>query len=359
MKLIEEILSSYSAGSELKREQLVALLGAVLAKDLQMIREQADEVRREWVGDAIHLRGIIEFSNHCTQDCAYCGLNRRNTGLKRYRMTPEDIVATAQKAKQTGFPTVVLQSGEDPFYSAELLADIVKEIKRLGMAVTLSVGERPTRDYQLWREAGADRYLLKFETSNPWLYARLRPGNSLENRLRCLRDLRGLGYQVGSGNIVGLPCQDTGVLAEDLLLMRDLQLDMAGIGPFIPHPGTALAGHPAPDAGLSLKVLALARLVIPWAHLPATTALGCLNPEGYRLGLEWGANVLMASLTPAVYRKHYEIYPQKAQVDNAYNKLKMLVSRLGRSIAQDPGHGLFASHKNKYTVNQNKNIREV
>jgi biotin synthase len=345
------MLDSYATGSELKREHLIALLGVESTEELLRIQEKVNEVRREWVGDAVHIRGIIEFSNYCTRSCAYCGLNRHNRSLKRYRMTPEDIVTTALKASKMGFRTIVLQSGEDPFFTAEILADVIREIKKTGTAVTLSVGERPARDYQLWREVGADRYLLKFETSNPALYARLHPGSSLKNRLRCLQDLHELGYQVGSGNIVGLPRQEAGILADDLLLMRELKLEMAGIGPFLPHPGTTLARHPAPDVSMCLKVLALARLVIPWAHLPATTALGCLNPDGFKLGLEWGANVLMASLTPAVYRQYYEIYPQKAQSDKAV-QMKLLASQLRRDVAADPGHGLL-------TLNLNNRNREV
>lgn len=331
----------------LPREQLLEQLNLSDPKDIQELRRQADRTRQQWVGDAVHLRGIIEFSNYCHRNCAYCGINHYNRQLPRYRMSPESIIATARQAAAMGFKTIVLQSGEDAFYTADMLADVVKEIKTTGLAVTLSVGERPARDYHLWRAAGADRYLLKFETSHPGLYSLLHPGSSLEKRLHCLEDLRALGYQVGSGCMVGLPGQTTESLADDLLLMWALRLEMAGIGPFIPHPGTTLAAVPAGSVLMSLKMLALARLMLPWAHLPATTALSSLDTDGRQLGLEGGANVLMPNLTPLEYRRFYEIYPQKAEVEETpaelYAATKRLLARLGRPAAEDAGHGLFTN----------------
>ncbi|MDH7479890.1 MAG: radical SAM protein, partial [Syntrophomonadaceae bacterium] len=206
------IIKKYQFTGTLSREELKALLSSEDGGVFEGLRREADRVRREWVGDAVHLRGIIEFSNFCRRSCAYCGINRHNRGLPRYRLTPEEVVETARRAAKLGFKTVVLQSGEDPFYTTELLAEVVREIKKAEVAVTLSVGERPPEDYRAWREAGADRYLLKFETSDPRLYARLHPGCSLDQRLRCLHSLKELGYQAGSGNIVGLPGQSVDTL---------------------------------------------------------------------------------------------------------------------------------------------------
>lgn len=326
------------------KQQLNSLLADNRPGVLEDLRLEADEVRRQWVGDAVHVRGIIEFSNCCIRSCRYCGLNRFNDQLRRYRMPPDEIVDTALKAAAMGFKTIVLQSGDDFFYTREMIADMVREIKKTGVAVTLAVGERPGEDYRAWREAGADRYLLKFETSDSGLYNRLHPGTSLDIRLQCLRDLRSLGYQVGSGFMIGLPGQTPEILASDLMLMRSLQLEMAGVGPFIPHPATPLGLEPAGEVALALRVLALSRLVLPWAHLPATTALSSLDKDGRRLGLTGGANVLMPNITPPEYRKLYEIYPHKAEVTDSPRELYQatldLIHELGRDEAADPGHGL-------------------
>ncbi|NLW44222.1 MAG: [FeFe] hydrogenase H-cluster radical SAM maturase HydE [Syntrophomonadaceae bacterium] len=328
------------------QQQLNTLLADDRPEVLEELRREADQVRWRWVGDKVHVRGIIEFSNYCIRSCHYCGLNRTNTRIQRYRIPLDEIVEVAREAVAMGLKTIVLQSGDDFYYTREMIADIVREIKATGAAVTLSVGERPAEDYRAWREAGADRYLLKFETSDPGLYKRLHPGTSLDIRLRCLRDLRELGYQVGSGFMIGLPGQTTEILARDLMLMRTLHLEMAGIGPFIPHPATPLSQAPAGDVTLSLKALALSRLLLPWAHLPATTALSSLDTDGRRLGLTGGANVVMPNITPPEYRRLYEIYPHKAEVKDSpqelYRATLKLIRELGREVADDPGHALSA-----------------
>lgn len=326
------------------KQQLKNLLADDRSGVLEDLRQEADEVRRRWVGEAVHVRGIIEFSNYCIRSCRYCGLNRSNEQLHRYRIPPDEIVETACEAAATGIKTIVLQSGDDFFYTREVISEMVQEIKKTGIAVTLAVGERPGEDYRAWREAGADRYLLKFETSDSGLYSRLHPGTSLDNRLKCLRDLKALGYQVGSGFMIGLPGQTADILAGDLMLMRSLQLDMAGVGPFIPHHATPLGREPAGKVSLALKVLALSRLVLPWAHLPATTALSSLEKEGPRLGLTGGANVLMPNITPPEYRRLYEIYPHKAEAADSprdlYQATLELIYELGRFVGRDQGHCL-------------------
>lgn len=326
------------------KQQLNMLLGDDHPQVLENLRREADQVRHRQVGDTVHIRGIIEFSNYCIRSCRYCGLNRSNEEIHRYRIPPDEIVETAREAAAMGLKTIVLQSGDDFFYTREVMADMVREIKKTGMAITLAMGERPAEDYRAWREAGADRYLLKFETSNPGLYSLFHPGTSLDIRLRCLLELRELGYQVGSGFMIGLPGQTAEILADDLMLMRHLQLEMAGVGPFIPHPATPLGVKQAGGVPLALKVLALSRLMLPRAHLPATTALSSLERDGRRLGLTGGANVLMPNITPLEYRKLYEIYPQKAEVTDTpwdlYKATLELINELGRYVAIDPGHGL-------------------
>lgn len=339
-----EILKHYKSHNTLDRNQLIELLSDDSPEVMEALRREADRVRYETVGDAVHVRGIIEFSNNCIRSCVYCGLNRCNQKVSRYRISPGEIISTAEQAAEMGYKTLVLQSGDDFVYSGETLAEILWKIKKTGMAVTMAVGERPFEDYQMWREAGADRYLLKFETSDPELYARLHPGTSLSKRLHCLQQLRDLGYQLGSGFMVGLPGQTIETLADDLLLMRSWELEMAGMGPFIPHPQTRLAHDEAGSVALTLKVLALARLLMPWAHLPATTALSSLDRDGRRLGLTGGANVLMPNLTPMEYRCLYEIYPNKAEVNETpqelYEQTLALIGDMGRYTAQDHGHGI-------------------
>lgn len=344
--VFREALEKLADGGRPGREEVLALLQASPGEEEESLFRAADAVRRRVVGDEVHLRGVIEFSNHCRRHCLYCGIRADNRRLERYRMQPAEIVAAARRGVELGYKTIVLQSGEDPWYTRETLAEIIRSIKEWGVAVTLCVGERPREDYACWREAGADRYLLKHETANPRLYARLHPGMHLADRLNHLRWLKELGYQVGAGNIVGLPGQTLADLADDLLLLRDLRVEMAGIGPFIPHPDTPLGQYPPGSVSLTLRVLAVARLLLPWCHLPATTALATLNPEARRLTLLRGANVVMPNLTPARYRRNYEIYPNKICLDEDPGHCRLclhqLVSGLGRRLAAGPGHGLLS-----------------
>ncbi|MGE5423496.1 MAG: [FeFe] hydrogenase H-cluster radical SAM maturase HydE [Ignavibacteriales bacterium] len=348
----EKIIDFYRKNQYFTRDQLVKLLSDNTPEVLENLRTEADQVRHENVGDAVHVRGIIEFSNNCIRRCSYCGINRNNDQVTRYRINTDIMVNTAKHAAQMGYKTLVLQSGDDFFYTGGMLAEVISEIKNTGMAVTLAVGERPVEDYRLWREAGADRYLLKFETSDQELYAKLHPGTSLRIRLGCLKQLRDLGYQLGSGFMVGLPGQTIETLADDLLLMSALELEMAGMGPFIPHPETPLGHDESGSVTLTLKVLALARLLMPWIHLPATTALSSLEKDGRRLGLTGGANVLMPNLTPIEYRRLYEIYPHKAEIldtpEKLYHDTLSLINDLGRETAEDHGHGLM--DKTQYSL---------
>nr|WP_242868775.1 [FeFe] hydrogenase H-cluster radical SAM maturase HydE [Desulfotomaculum copahuensis] len=328
--------------STLSRDGVLTLLQAGPA-ETQALFAAADLVRGRNLGGEVHLRGIIEFSNCCVNNCRYCGLRRDNGKVARYRLEPAEILAAAREAAALGVQTIVLQSGEDPCYTADMLAGIIQRLKEeLAVAVTLSVGDRSKDDYRLLRRAGADRYLLKHETAAPGLFARLRPGTTLTGRLKHLHWLKELGYQVGSGNMVGLPGQTLSILAEDIMLLKELGVEMAGIGPFIPHPDTPLAGHPAGDLDLTLKALAVTRLLLPQTHLPATTALGSIHPDGRRRGLLCGANVIMPNVTPLAYRARYQIYPGKTGLHTppleSVNAAKTLIQSLDRQVGAGYGH---------------------
>jgi biotin synthase len=319
---------------------------------LDELWRRADEVRREAVGDGVHLRALVEVSNHCVESCHYCGLRAGNRRVPRYRMSSEEILACAGRAAALGFGTLVLQAGTDPGLRAGWVAELVRRVKgEHGLAVTLSLGERAEEELAAWREAGAERYLLRFETSNAALYRRVhpdRPGRP-SDRLRQLRRLRELGYEVGTGMLVGLPGQTWPDLAADLLLLAELEADMIGLGPFVPHPDTPL-GAPSAAAGVEVpadvetacKSVALARLLCPLSNIPATTALATLDPAaGRSAALRRGANVLMPNLTPPAYRRLYEIYPGKASLpaegEQDLAALAAELARLGRVVAAGPG----------------------
>jgi biotin synthase len=304
--------------------------------------EEADRVRKQHVGNGVYLRGIIEFSNHCVQDCLYCGLRYSNANLKRYRMSDDEILNCAEKVKASGIGTVVLQSGEDAFYSAKSISGLVERIKsETGLVVTLSIGEWPLEDYELFRAAGADRYLLKHETSDSRLYKRLRPECSLVRRVSCLRHLKNLGFETGSGIMVGLPGQTLESLADDIILFRNLDIDMIGIGPFIPHHETPLKSCPSGDAGLVLKMIAATRIVTKNTNIPATTALTTLDPQNRVRSLMAGANVIMPDFTPPKYRRLYDIYPGKgsspSNPEEIIKGIRRDVEKAGRMIGAGPG----------------------
>ncbi len=343
-KAFAEALERIADGKEPTWGDLTALIEADEEESVSLFN-LADRVRSRFVGDGVHFRGIIEFSNYCARNCLYCGLRKNNRDLARYRMSPVEIIEGARRAAALGCRTVVLQSGEDGIHTAGVLADIVHTIKReLGVAVTLSIGDRSRKDYAVLREAGADRYLLKHETSDARLFATLRPGTTLEGRLRRMGWLRELGYQVGSGNMVGLPGQTMESLIGDILLMRRLGVEMAGIGPFIPSALTPLGGVPGGAVEKVLKTLAVTRLALPHAHLPATTAAATVDPLGRIKALKCGANVIMPNMTPLPYRGDYCIYPGKAELsetpEESYAKAVRTVERAGRRVAEGYGYAL-------------------
>ncbi|MHB1042210.1 MAG: [FeFe] hydrogenase H-cluster radical SAM maturase HydE [Eubacteriales bacterium] len=341
-KEFEEALRRAGEFKELTEQDLIVLLSAGEVESAALF-QLAGEIRSRFLGDEIHLRGIIEFSNICSKNCLYCGLRRDNPALARYRMSPVEILESARRAADLGCRTIVLQSGEDGLYPAEVLAEIIFTMKKeLDVAVTMSVGDRARKDYEVFREAGADRYLLKHETCDPALFSRLRPGTTLEERVRCMRWLRKLGYQVGSGNMVGLPGQTVETLAGDILFLRRMEVEMAGIGPFIPNRQTPLGNCPGGALELTLKTLAAARLVMPETHLPATTSVSTIDPLGRMKALQCGANVIMPNMTPAKYRISYTLYPGKTGLadtpEESYAKAAAMVESVGRRVGTGYGH---------------------
>lgn len=274
----------------------------------------ANRIRRENVGDEVHLRGLIEFSNICKSTCKYCGLRCENKNIERYRIQPEDIIFYAQKAVDMGYKTIVLQSGEDKFFSKDVMCEIIKEIKKLDVALTLSIGERSFEEYKAFRDSGADRYLIRIETTDRNLYSQMHPNMGFDNRVRCLKDLKALGFETGTGCLVGLPGQTVESLADDILFFKEIGADMVGIGPFIAHPDTPLKDEPNGDFILALKVMALTRILLPDINIPATTAMETLNPNGRIIALQSGANVVMPNVTVTEFREKYEIYPGKVEI---------------------------------------------
>lgn len=300
---------------------------------------RADDVRREAVGDAVHLRGLIEFSNICRNDCLYCGIRRGNRQVQRYRMTDEELVETAKRAAALGFQTIVLQSGEDMHFDQARMCHIIEQIKRLDVALTLSVGERDYEDYKAFRDAGADRFLMRIETTDRDLYNRLNPGMSWERRHECLLMIRDLGYELGSGIMVGLPGQTVESIADDLLYLKDIGIDMAGIGPFIPHPETPLAGEAGGTLEQALRTMAIMRILMPDINIPATTAMESLHPQGRIMALQAGANVVMPNVTEGEYRRLYELYPGKICVNDTPAHCRSCIGLKIRSIGRTIGQG--------------------
>ncbi|KZL93305.1 [FeFe] hydrogenase H-cluster radical SAM maturase HydE [Clostridium magnum] len=271
----------------------------------------ADSIRKKYVGDEVHLRGLIEFSNICKRNCLYCGLRSSNSNVRRYRLTPDEIIDLAKKAVDYGYKTIVMQSGEDEYYTLDMMKYIIYNIKKLDVALTLSIGEKTIEEYKEYKDAGADRYLIRIETTDKKLYEDMDPGMSHEERMRCLSDLRSLGYEVGTGCLVGLPGQTIESLANDILFFKEIEADMIGIGPFIPNEDTPLKDAKGGDFTLSLKVMAITRLLMPDINIPATTAMESLNKNGRIIALKSGANVVMPNVTEGEYRKLYALYPGK------------------------------------------------
>lgn len=330
---MKSLINKAKTTHDLTRDEILSIL-----KDdsiNEYLFSVADKVRKEYIGDEVYLRALIEFSNICRCNCVYCGIRRDNENVKRFRLTKDEILSLANFAIQSGYKTIVFQSGEDAYFTAEMLAEIIKEIKKSDIAVTLSIGERSFEEYKLLKEAGADRFLLRIETTNPVVYKKMHPNMTLENRKRCLFDLKKLGYETGTGSLIGLPEQSVEDLADDILFYKELDADMIGIGPLIVHVDTPLKGQVDGDFILALKVMAITRLLLPNINIPATTAMETLVENGRLKALQSGANVVMPNVGLENAKKQYEIYPGKVSVD--YETLKDDLKKIGRTISLKRG----------------------
>lgn len=337
--VMKELIKKAEETHNLEKDEIIALLKNEEVN--QEIFDAANRVREKYVGNEVHLRGLIEFSNICKQNCLYCGLRRDNKNIERYRLTPEQIIDFAQKAVSYGYRTLVLQSGEDPYFTIERLQNIIREIKKLDVAITLSIGEKTLEEYKAYKEAGADRYLLRIETTNKELYEKMDPDMDHSNRIDCLKKIGELGFELGTGCLVGLPEQTIESLADDILFFKAIGADMVGIGPFIPNVDTPLKDAPTGSFELALKVMALTRLLMPDINIPATTAMETLNPKGRIIALQSGANVVMPNVTEGEYRKHYALYPGKICINDTPAHCRGCVTgkihSIGRTVSKDYG----------------------
>ncbi len=304
--------------------------------DDKLLFSQGESIREKYFGKEVYLRGVVEFSNVCKEKCLYCGLRCSNKELKRYRLTFDEILEAVELVKRSKLGTVVLQSGNDPSYTTEFIENIIREIKKRygnSLAITLSLGEREYDELKRWRDAGADRYLLKVETFDEKLYEKMRPGRKLSERLKLIEYLMKLGYEVGSGIIVDLPEMTDEILANDILELSSLGLHMIASGPFIPHNKTPLYEYPSGDLKKSLRTIALLRILNKYSNIPSTSAMASLSKDARIQGLIVGANVIMPSLTPLRVRKLYNIYPGKNESDSSaledVEKIKNLISSAG------------------------------
>ncbi len=333
---MEKIAQKFLENQNLKKEEFVELIRCADDPETrEALAERAVEIRKKYYGDKVYTRGLIEFTNYCKNDCYYCGIRRSNRNAKRYRLTEEEILACCENGYELGFRTFVLQGGEDPYYTDDRVERIIRSMKEKypECAVTLSIGERSMESYRRFRKAGADRYLLRHETADEAHYRTLHPEEmSLQNRMECLRNLKALGYQVGAGFMVGSPNQTSECLAEDLLFLKDLEPQMVGIGPFIPHHDTAFANEPAGSVDLTLYLLSVIRILLPKVLLPATTALGTMDPRGREKGLAVGANVVMPNLSPVKNRKQYELYDNKICTGEEAAECRGCLSRRVESV---------------------------
>ena len=341
--MIPEI-KKLAGGEKLSTDEFERIILCEDGECLRFIRDEAVKRRQAVFGKKVFIRGLIEISNICRNDCLYCGLRRSNSRCDRYRLSTQDILDSARNGYNLGFRTFVLQGGEDPYFDDDVLSWIVSGIKKLfpDCAVTLSMGERSPESYKRLFDAGADRYLLRHETADAVHYSRLHPEEmSFEHRMKCLRDLRETGYQVGCGFMVGSPFQTSRELAEDLSFIASFRPQMCGIGPFIPHKDTPFGSFTAGSAELTCRLLSIIRLIDPKILLPATTALGTLDPHGRENGILSGANVVMPNLSPVNVRKKYELYDNKIctgeESAQCVDCLKKRISSIGYELVVDRG----------------------
>ncbi len=334
---LNKIIDKAQKSNNLTKEEIVYLL----ENKNNDLYAAADKIRKQYKGDAVHLRGLIEFTNICRNDCKYCGLRYSNKVIERYRLDENEIIKTAINAINSGYKTIVLQGGEDLWFDADKICRIIREIKAYDTAVTLSIGERNPEEYKAFKKAGADRYLMRIETTDIELYKFLHPNMSFENRVNCLYELKKLGYETGTGCLVGLPNQTIDSLADDILFFKELDADMVGIGPLIPHPETPLKDANKDNFDNALAVMAVTRLILPDINIPATTAMESVRQNGRIIALQSGANVVMPNMTEGEYRKKYEIYPNKICINDSPQRcikcIKNKIESIGRTVSETKG----------------------
>jgi len=342
---VNDIFTKTDKETKLATEEIVYLLN-LEGEELQELYIKADKVRDQYMGNKIFLRGILEISNYCKKNCNYCGIRGKASNVTRYRIPTDEIMEACHQLIENGMTTVVLQAGEDPKLTKEYIGELVSKIKReTDLAVTLSLGEFSKETYAYWKDTGMDRYLLRYETSDPILFKNCHPDDDFDTRIQCLKDLRDNGTQVGSGMLIGIPNQTIEGLANELLFCTNLDLDMIGIGPFIPSPNTPFQNECNPfDKEVFFKVISIMRLLNHKAHIPSTTAFDAIQPNGRNLLLKRGANVFMPNATPQKYRKDYQLYPNKPCVDEGANDcancVKNRILAIGREIGTGPGHSI-------------------
>ena len=342
--LIQDLITKLANTHNLTDTELLALITSTEPDTNRLLAQEADKFRRQYYGDRGYVRGLIEFTNYCKNNCYYCGIRAANSCAERYRLTQEEILACCAEGYRLGFRTFVLQGGEDPYYTDDKICTIVSAIRKQhpDCAITLSIGEKSRTSYAAYFDAGANRYLLRHETADEAHYAKLHPASmSLANRKRCLFDLKEIGYQVGSGFMVGSPYQTPENLLSDLRFLQQLAPDMIGIGPYITHEHTPFKNMPSGKLEETLRLLSILRLLFPYALLPATTALGTIAPNGRELGLQAGGNVVMPNLSPVAVRKKYELYANKIctgeEAAQCRGCLEARVRMAGYNIVTDVG----------------------
>lgn len=344
---MENLIQKFITTHRLEKEEYIALLQCG-KEEQELLREEAVRLRKQYYGNKVFTRGLIEFTNYCKNACFYCGICALNTNVVRYRLTAEDILDCCKQGFELGYRTFVLQGGEDPFYTDEILEEIITLMKTNypECAITLSLGERTYESYKRLKAAGADRYLLRHETATKEHYELLHPANmKLSNRMQCLEELKELGYQVGVGFMVGSPYQTDEYLANDLVYLQEFRPHMVGIGPFIPHHETRFKDAEQGSLDKTLLLLSIIRIMLPTVLLPATTALGTINRRGRELGLEAGCNVVMPNLSPVSVRKQYELYDNKIctgeEAAECMGCLTKRVSSVGYELVSERGDSLM------------------
>lgn len=353
--MIRELIDKLYLNNNLSRDELLTLLNNISDEETIYLQEKANQTKMNHYGNKVYMRGLIEFTNFCARDCIYCGIRRSNKSAERYRLSNEQVLECCQEGYKLGYKTFVLQGGEDPYYTDERVIELVRTIKAIypDCAITLSIGEKSYESYKQFYDAGADRYLLRHETNSRHLYETLHPDMSYDNRIRCLKDLKTIGFQVGAGFMVGLPGQTNEDFVNDLIFLKELEPEMVGIGPFISQKDTPLANEASGTAEKTCILLSIIRLLLPKVLLPATTALGSINKKGRELGLKSGANVVMPNLSPTNVRDKYALYDGKICTGDEAAHCRHCIEGRIRSVGfeVDMSRGDHIDHKQSVQLN--------